>query len=135
LGYLFADRATDAIDEFEAALAIEPEDPDLRLLLGLTLIQEGEIGRAAEALYPLGADVPDDGDVQGILALAFFLAGWEEEAWTALTRAEAAEELTDPALVGEVEDALESGDEAVRNLLVGELAPLALRARMTQALR
>lgn len=130
IAYLLAGRGTESIDEFEAGLGIAADDTDLRLLFGLSLIQEQEVDRAAEELYPLGPALAFDGEVQALLSLVFHMGNWEEEAWIALSRAEETPEGVDPAWLAEVEDALETGSEAVRALLLDEIAPTMLRDRI-----
>jgi predicted Zn-dependent protease len=130
IALLLARRVNEALEELEEAVVLDDTDPDSRLLWGLALIQGGEVERAAEELHPLGASLADDGETQVLLALLFSLAGWEEEAWLALSRAEASTEPVDPAMLLEVEDALESGDDAARDLLTEQLAPSALRDRI-----
>ena len=58
-----------------------------------------------------------------VLALLFALEDWEEEAWLAMSRAESAEPPIDAATVREVEEAIGSGPEAQRELLIEELRP------------
>ena len=130
VGLLLAGRAAEALEELEAAVLMEGEDLDLRMLFGLTLVQEGDLPRAAEELYPLGTLYPDDGEVQAVLALVFWVADWEDEAWLALSRAESAPEQPDRALLREVEEAIEAGGDVVRSLLLDEVAPSALRDRI-----
>jgi tetratricopeptide (TPR) repeat protein len=127
IAYLLGGRRVDALEELESVSG--SEDLDGRLLLGLVLILEGGVDRGAEELYPLGEALPEDSELQLLLSLAFFAAGWEEEAWLALSRAEQGSG-GDPVWVGEVEDALASGSEAVTELLMTELAPTMLRDRV-----
>lgn len=54
----------------------------------------------------------------------------ENEAWVALSRAEEAESRVDAAVLKEVEEAIESGEESMRALLLDEIAPSALRERL-----
>jgi Flp pilus assembly protein TadD len=130
IAYLLSGRGGAALAEFEVAVAAAPDDVDLRLLYGLALIQDDDIPAAAEELYPLSLSMADDPEVQALLALAFYLADWEEEAWIALSRAEAAPDSIDRTLLTEVGESLETGREAVRALLLEEIAPTALRDRL-----
>jgi tetratricopeptide (TPR) repeat protein len=133
VAYIQKGQIPAAIAEFEAALESDPGeagDDELRVLLGLVLIDAGETDRAAEDLYPLAEFLSSDAELQLLLALLFARVGWEEEAWLALSRAEGATTPADPAMVQEVEDALEAGEEAVRSLLHDEFAPALLRARL-----
>lgn len=133
IAYLLGRRPAEGLEELEAGVEMEPEDADLRMLFGLALIQERDLPRAAEEMYPLGLSMADDAEVQGLLALLYYLAGWEEEAWIALSRAEATPETLDPVWLSEVQEALESESEAVRSLLLDEIAPTALRDRLYRA--
>lgn len=130
LGMLMDRRGVEALGELEAAVAADPDDADMRFLFGLVLLHEDEPARAAEELHPIGSLLSDDAEVQLILALTFALAEWEEEAWLALSRAEGASDPADPAVVRDVEEAIEQGEEAVRPLLLEELAASALRDRV-----
>jgi tetratricopeptide (TPR) repeat protein len=130
VAHLLRGAAEDALEELEAAVAADADDVENRLMLGLALVQEGQLSRAAEELHSLGEMLPDDGEVQLLLALLFALEGWEEEAWLAVSRAESAEPPVDSALVREVEEAIGSGQEAQRDLLIEELAPTSLRERL-----
>ncbi len=130
VAYLLLGRTTESLDELETAVEADPEDVESRLLWGLVLLSSDELTRAAEALYPLGEAMAQDGTVQLILALAFRLEGWEEEGWVAFSRAEEAQPPVDGASLREVEDALAGEDDAVREILFDELAPMALRQRM-----
>lgn len=130
IAFLLDNRLEEGTDELEAAVAADPEESRSRLLWGLALLQNEEVSRAAEELHPLGSALEQDGEVQLLLALVYALAGWEEESWIALSRAESAEPPVDGATFREVEEALEWGSDAVHDLLVGELAPMTLRERI-----
>lgn len=125
-----AGREADARREMEAVVEMDSEDSEARLLLGLFLLLADEPARAAEELYPAIEGLEEDGEAQLVLALTFALEGWIDEAWLALSRAEAAPEPVTSEAAREVEEALEDGDEAVRDLLLLELAPALLRARV-----
>jgi predicted Zn-dependent protease len=130
VGYILAGRMDLAVGELETAVAMDADDPDARFLYGLALMQTGDTARAAEELHPASEALGDDGEAQLILALAFALEGWPDEAWLAVSRAEAADSPADSEGVREVEEALEAGDDAIRELLIEELAPVALRSRI-----
>lgn len=130
IAYLLSARSDEALDELESASAAGPEDWEARLLWSLAMINAKEIDRAAEELHPLGELLADDGNTQLLLALVFATQEWEDEAWLALSRAEAAEPPVDPAALREVEEALEAGSDAAQLLLLEEVAPSALRERI-----
>ena len=130
VAYLIQGRRAEALIELETATETDEEDGETRLLWGLALLESDEIAEAAEVLYPLGEAMASDAMVQLILALTYSLQGWEEEAWVAFSRAEDAETGVDAPTLREAEEALSQGEEAVRDLLLDELAPTSLRERM-----
>lgn len=130
IAYQLAGRSGDALEELEAAAAAAPDDPEVRVLWALALVEAGDLPRAAEELYPLGEPLADDGQLQLLFALLFAAQGWADEAWLALSRAEAAQPPVDPAALREVEEALEGGEDPARDLLSEEVAPSALRERI-----
>lgn len=130
IAHLLSGRTLEALDELEAASAAAPEDAEGRVLWALALIEADDLSRAAEELHPLAESLVEDGYLQLVLALLFAAQGWENEAWLALSRAEAVEPPLDPAAIREVEEAVEGGEGAARFLLVEELAPSALRERI-----
>lgn len=130
IAYLMQGRASEALAELEVAAEADSEDGETRLLWGLALLENDQLDAAAEVLYPLGEAMAQDGMVQVLLALTYNLSGWEEEAWVAFSRAETAEPVVDAAVLREAEEALSQGEDAVRDLLLDELAPTSLRERM-----
>jgi hypothetical protein len=70
------------------------------------------------------------------LALAAALSassqGWQDEAYAALARAEAAAEALDRDAIEEVEEAVEEGAEAAEDFLREQLGPSLLRERLLQ---
>ncbi len=123
-------QEADARREMEAVVEMDGEDAEARLLLGLFLLLAGEPARAAEEMYPAVGALEEDAEAQLVLALTFALEDWIDEAWLALSRAEAAPEPVTSEAAREVEEALEDGEEAIRDLLMLELAPALLRARV-----
>jgi len=130
IAHLLGGRPSAAVQQLEEAVGMESDDADMRYFLALALLEGGETSRAAEELYPLGTILAEDGEIQVIISLACALEGWEEEAWLALSRAEAAGQPADTGILREAEEALETGEDAVRRLLLEELAPGALRERI-----
>lgn len=118
----------------ETALEFAPDDSWTRVLLGLVFLQQGEIEVAAEQLIQAAEERPDDAEAQVLAALAAAAAGWEDVAHNTLARAEFANEGGDAELVEEVREHIEEGAAAAREFLETELAPFALRDRMTQPL-
>jgi predicted Zn-dependent protease len=132
IAFLLNNQVAEALEELESAAASDPEDADLRLLFGLVLIADGDTARAAEELFPLAETLSEDSEAQVLFALLFAHENWEDEGWLALSRAESAADRADPAVVQELEEALETGEEAVRPLLE-EFAASALRLRISTA--
>jgi tetratricopeptide (TPR) repeat protein len=130
VAHLLAGRPSEAVEELEMAVAQDPEDAELRFLYGLILLHQGETARAAEELHPASEGLAEDGEAQLVLALAFGLEDWLDEAWLAVSRAETALEPAVSEMVREVEEALETGEEAIREMLLTELGPSALRSRI-----
>jgi predicted Zn-dependent protease len=129
IAHLLGGQLARAVEQLEGATAALPDDPELGLLFALALVQAGDAAAAAEHLHPLGAAHPEHVDSQVVLALTAALQGWEDEAWLALSRAEASESV-DPALLREIEEALEEGEDALQGLLTDHVAPLLLRERL-----
>lgn len=128
---LWLDGQTDAaLSELEGAAAANSDDWDARAIYALALLGDERVEAAAEELYPMGEPLALDGPIQLIMALTFGVMEWEDEAWLALSRAEAADPPIDNLTGREVEEALEAGVEAMRELLLEELAPPALRERI-----
>lgn len=130
VGFILGGREADARIEMEAAVDLDDSDVEARFLYGLLLLLGDDLAGAAEALYPAATIMEEDAEAQLVSALAFGLEGWLDEAWLALNRAEAAADLRDPEFAREVEEALEDGEEAMRDLLLTELAPATLRSRI-----
>lgn len=130
VAYLRAGRTEDALEEWPAALALEPEDAASRALFGLVLSEAGQTEAAAEELHRAATEAPDDFDLQLLCALSCAAEGWDDEAWSALARAEAASAEAEGGVLAAVEDCLEAGPEAAAAFLRDELAPSALRERL-----
>lgn len=132
IAYLLARRTGDGLDALEEALSRAPTDSWLRALFGLALVDAGRGEEGAEQLHQAAGEREDDVEVQLIAALAMASQGWEDPAWEALARAEAAAEGSDRELLTEVEDRLEAGADAAEALLREELGPVLLRERLLQ---
>jgi Flp pilus assembly protein TadD len=127
--HLLAGEAAAGTDALEASLEHE-EDAWVRALLGLALLEAGRTEESAEELHRASLERLDDAELQLIAALAAAAEGWDDEAWNALARAEAAD--ADPDVVRDVEESVDEGADAARELLEEELAPSALRARLAE---
>lgn len=128
--YYLAGRRPESIVHLERALERSEEDPDLRLLYGLVLLEDGQMSEAAEEIHRASADLPMDTEASLLSALACSAEDWTDEAWLAIARAEdgITSELL-PALQ-EVEELVEAGSAASTTFLREQFAPSMLRERM-----
>ncbi|HEX8394677.1 MAG TPA: hypothetical protein VF665_20185 [Longimicrobium sp.] len=132
IAYLLAGRSSNGLDALEEALSLTADDSWLRGLFGLALVDAGRGEEGAEQLHQAAADRVEDVEVQLLAALAMGAQGWEDPAWEAFARAEAAADSSDGALVAEVEDCLNAGPEASEEFLKSDLGPPLLRERLLQ---
>lgn len=132
VAHLLGGKAEDGVDALEEATALDAEDAELRLLFGLSLLAVDRVPEAAEELVRAARELPGDADAQLAAALAAASQGWEDEAWSALARAEVAPAPPDAQLLREVEEALAEEEEGARSLLVDEVGPPLLRERLLE---
>jgi predicted Zn-dependent protease len=132
VAHLLGGKAEDGVDALEQASALDSEDADLRLLFGLALLTVDRVPEAAEELVRAARELPGDAEAQLAAGLAAASQGWEDEAWSALSRAEIAPAPPDPQLLREVEEALSEEEEGARALLVEEVGPPLLRERLLE---
>ena len=128
---LLAGRTAGGVDELEEALS-KLDEPWLRGLYGLALLETDRREEGAEVLHRASTERPEDVEIHLLSALASAVEGWEDEAWAAIARAELAAEALDADLIREVEEAVEDGPEAARDLLREHLGPSLLRERLHQ---
>jgi Flp pilus assembly protein TadD len=133
VAHLLGGRAETGVDALEQASTLDSEDAELRLLFGLALLTVDRVPEAAEELVRAARELPGDAEAQLAAALAAASQGWEDEAWSALSRAEVAPAPPDPQLLREVEEALSEEEEGARALLVEEVGPPLLRERLLEA--
>lgn len=134
IAYALKSEFQNAAAAMEAALERAPDDSWTRVLLGLIYLQLGEVEDAAEQLLQASEERTDDAEAQVLAALAAAAAGWDDAAQNTIARAEFASEGSDSEMIEEAREAIEDGAEAAREFLDEELAPYALRDRMTQPL-
>jgi Flp pilus assembly protein TadD len=128
---LLAGRTEGGVAELEEALSWA-EEPWLRGLYGLALLETERREEGAEQLHRASTERPEDVEIHLLSALASAAEGWEDEAWAAVARAEIAAESLDADLIREVEEAVEGGPEAARDFLREQLGPSLLRERLHQ---
>lgn len=131
MALLLSGAPADAADELEEALS-HAEDSWLRGVFALALLEAGRGEEGAEELHRSAEERPEDLEIQLLSALASAAQGWEEHAWAAVARAEAAAEALDADLVREVEEAVEAGEDAAGAFLREQLGPTLLRERLSQ---
>jgi tetratricopeptide (TPR) repeat protein len=132
--HALAGRWDAAAEAMEDALDEAPEDEWTRVLLGLVHLERGDAEAAADALVEGSRGAAEDLEAQSLAALAAAAVGREQQAQEALYRAEAAAGSGDAALLAELEEAIGAGAERAGQLLRRELAPVALRDRLTAPL-
>lgn len=128
---LLARKTDAALAELEEALSLADE-PWLRGLYGLALLDSGRTEEGAEHLYKTSRERLDDLEIHLLSALASAAEGWEDEAYAAIARAEDAAEALDRDLIREVEEAVQDGPDAARDFLSEQLGPSLLRDRLHQ---
>jgi hypothetical protein len=118
----------------ERTLELAPDDSWTRVLLGLVYSELADLQLAAETLVQAAAERPEDAEAQLLAALAAGAMSWEDTALGVAARAEYAEEPVDGELLAQVHEALESGADEARSLLLDTLGPAALHDRLSQPL-
>jgi tetratricopeptide (TPR) repeat protein len=124
------DEAADALGE---AVRLGPEDAWNRVVFGLVLVEADRVEEAAGELVEAGRLDDSDLDAQLSAALACAAVGREDTAWEMLERARMHAAEGDVDLVTSVEERLDADDpEASRSLLLEDVAPSSLRARLNE---
>ena len=123
-----------AASAMESALEIAPDDSWTRVLLGLIHLELGDIEQAAEQLIRAADERGEDPETQVLAALAAAAAGWDDAAISTIARVEFSAEGFDEEVLDEARDAIDDGADAARELLSEDLAPVALRERLSQPL-
>lgn len=129
IALLRANRTSESITALEESLSLDPEDDWLMAVVGLALVESGSTEDGAERLRLASLGRSHDWEIHGAAALGASAVGWEDEAWSALARAEAAPD-ADPTLLRDLEQVLEAGAEDAAEYLRDELGPSLLRQRL-----
>jgi tetratricopeptide (TPR) repeat protein len=131
IALLLAGTATAAagLEELEEALSLDSEDDWTRAVYGLALVNADQLEEAAEQLRSASGTRLHDWEVHAAASLAAAAVGWDEEAWSALARADLVDD-ADRSLLRDVEELLETGADAAVEFLVDEYAPSILRERL-----
>lgn len=119
--------------EFERAMALDPDDGWIRVLLGLAILEfspEGDRNEEAAEQLEAGARLrPDDVEAQLLAAAALALVEREGTAWEMLERARMGMQGTDEAVVEAVEERLEE-ERGMAEFLRSTLLPMAWHDRL-----
>lgn len=131
VAFLLGGKSDEGLAELEEALG-HGDESWLRGLYGLALLEAGRSEEGAEQLHGASRDRPEDVELALLSALSSAAEGWEDEAWAAVARAEAAADSLDRELIQEVEEAVQEGTEAAAGFLREQLGPSLLRERLRQ---
>lgn len=123
------DRATDVLAD---AVRLDPEDGWARVVFGLELLEADRFEEGAGELMSGARIREDDVDAQLAAALAAAATGREGTAYEMLERARIRATEPDLALLTSVEDRLDAGHDAAREMLEEDLAPDLLRTRLRE---
>ena len=134
IAYALMNDFRQAASAMETALDLAPDDSWTRVLLGLIQLENDEIEAAAEQLVRAADERPEDAEAQVIAALAAAAAGWEDAAHQTIARVEYSAETYDEELVDEARDRIDEGGRESLEFLTENVAPVALRERLTQPL-
>ena len=123
------DRSSDALGE---AVSLDPEDGWARLVFGLVLLESGQFEEGAGEILSGARIAEEDVDAQLAASLATASVGREGVAYEMLERARTRAAEADLALVTDVEDRLDGGHAAAREMLMEDFAPDLLRTRLNE---
>lgn len=123
------EAATDALAD---AVRLDPENGWTRVVFGLVLLEAGRREEAAAELISGARLAEDDVDAQLAAALASASLGLDDAAHEMLERARLGASEQDVALLAAVEERIDSGPEAAEDMLLEDLAPDLLRARLRE---
>ena len=134
LGVLYAlqDRYDESADALADAVRLDPGDSWTRMIFGLVLVEADRLDEAAGELLEAARLDPEDVEAQLAAALSSAAIGRDGIAYEMLERARMHSVEGDAALVATVEDRLDADHEAARTLLIDDLAPSFLRARLNE---
>jgi tetratricopeptide (TPR) repeat protein len=134
LGVLFAlqDRFDEAADALADSVRLDPDDGWTRMVFGLVLVEADRLDEAAGELVEAARLDHEDVEAQLAAALVSAAIGRDGIAYEMLERARMHSAEGDQELVTAVEDRLDADHEAARTLLLDDLAPSFLRARLNE---
>lgn len=123
------DRATDALAD---AVRLDPDDGWTRVVFGLELLEADRFEEGTGELMSGARLREDDVDAQLAAALAAAASGRDGTAYEMLERARIRASEPDLTLLTSVEDRLDAGHDAAREMLEEDLAPDLLRTRLRE---
>lgn len=121
-----------AVDALADAVRLDPEQGWARVVLGLVMVESGQIEEGVGELTAGAYLRPEDIEAQLVAALAAAATGAEAIAFEMLERARMRSDDEDSVLVLAVEDRLDEGPDAARRLLLEEMSPDVLRRRVQE---
>lgn len=134
LGVLYAlqGRFDESADALADAVRLDPDDGWTRMVFGLVLVEADRVEEAAAELAEAARLDHEDVEAQLAAALASAAVGRDGVAYEMLERARMHSAEGDAELVSAVEDRLDADHEAARALLMEDLTPSFLRARLNE---
>ncbi|MDZ7780775.1 MAG: tetratricopeptide repeat protein [Gemmatimonadota bacterium] len=130
--YAFQDRFDEAADALADAVRLDPDDGWTRAVFGLVLIEADRVDEGAGELEEAARLDAEDVEAQLAAALAAAATEREDAAYEMLERARMRAAEGDVPIVTAVEDRLAAGTDSARSLLLEDVTPSFLRARLSQ---
>lgn len=131
VGLALASRFEEALEALDQAIALDPTDGWARALAGLLAVELERDAEAATELVRAAESRPEDVELQLLAALAVAASEVDDRAYEMVERGRLRAEEGDLAIIEAVEDRIAEGWEAARTMLHNEIAPGALRERLS----
>lgn len=131
IGLTLANRFDEALEALDVALSLDPTDGWARALLGLIFVELDRGEEAATELLRAAESRPEDVELQLLAALAVAATENDERSYEMVERGRMRAEEGDLPVIEAVEERISEGWEAARTMLHEELAPGALRERLS----
>lgn len=132
VAYALAGRTEMACDALGDSVRLDPEDGWVRTVFGLVLLEAGRDEEAAGELISGARRSSHDVDAQIVAALTAAASGLDDVAYEMLERARLLSAEGDIALVADVEERIDAGDESAASALRDDFAPDMLRTRLQE---
>lgn len=127
----FGEQFEEALEAFELALSLEPADSWVRALAGLVAVELNRDIEAATELMRAAEARPEDVELQLLAALALAASEADDRAFEMVERGRLRALEGDLPSIENVEERVSEGWEAARTMLHEEMAPSALRERLS----